>query len=132
MTDDFDKDLRRILLQLIEAREDQNDADRRLREFRAANTPPERPEEFEGVDAFLEYHHRRKGYEDPLRQHERALKRAKKEYADTAAQLRVFLPDGVPLRYAYEGGRSGLIGTEYVIARKRGEIVIESPSAATS
>ena len=132
MSDDFDRDLRKILLQLIEAREDQNDADRRLREFRAANTPPGRPEEFEGVDALLDYHHRRQGYENPLKQHERALKRAKKEYADVADQLRLFLPDGAPLRYAYEGERSGLIGTEYVIARRQGEIVIENLSTTTS
>jgi hypothetical protein len=132
VTDDFDRDLRRILLQLIEAREDQNDADKRLQEFRAANNPPERPEEFEGVDALLDYHHRRQGYENPLKQHERALKKANKAYADAADQLRLFLPDGVPLRYAYEGERSGLIGTECVIVRKQGEIVIESPSTATS
>lgn len=131
MTGDFDKDLRRILLQLIEARVDRNDADKRLQEFRAANNPPERPDKFEGVDALLDYHHRRQGYENLLKQHERALKRAKKEYADAADQLRLFLPDGVPLRYAYEGERSGLIGTEYIIARRQGEIVIESPSAAT-
>jgi hypothetical protein len=132
VTDDFDIDLRNILVQLIEAREDQNDADRRLHEYRAANTPPERPEEFEGVDALLDYHHRRQSYENPLKQHERDLKRAKKEYADAADQLRLFLQNGVPLRYAYEGVRSGLIGTEYVIARKQGEIVIESPGTATS
>ena len=131
MTDDFDKDLRRILLQLIEAREDQDDADKRLREFRAAHNPPDRPDEFEGVDALLDYHHRRQGYENPLKQHERALKRAKKEYTDAADQVRLFLPDGVPLRYAYEGERSGLIGTEYVIARRQDEIVIESPGTAT-
>ena len=132
MTDDFDKDLRRILLQLIEAREDQNDADKRLQEFRAAHNPPERPVEFEGVDALLDYHHRRQGYENPLEQHQRALKRANKEYTNAADQLRLFLPDGVPLRYAYEGERSGLIGTEYVIARKQDEIAIENPSTATS
>jgi hypothetical protein len=132
VTDDFDIDLRNILVQLIEARKDQNDADRRLQEFRASNNPPERPEEFEDVDALLDYHHRRQAYENPIKQHERALNRAKKEYADAANQVRLFLPDGVPLRYAYEGERSGLIGTEYVIARKQGEIVIENPSTATS
>jgi hypothetical protein len=132
VTDDFDKDLRRILVQLIEAREDRNDAERRLHEYRAANTPPERPDEFEGVDAFLDYHHRRQSYENPLRQHERALKGAKKEYTDAADQLRLFLPEGVPLHYVYEGERSGWTGTEYVIARKQGEIIVESPSTATS
>ena len=132
MTDDFDNDLRRILFQLIEAREDQNDAEKRLQEFRAANNPPERPDEFEGVDALLDYHHRRQSYENPLKQHERALKRARKEYTDAADQIRLFLLDGVPLRYAYEGDRSGLMGAEYVITRKQGDIVIESPSAATS
>ncbi len=132
MTDDFDKELRKVLVQLIEAREDQNGADRRLHEYRAANTPPERPDAFEGTDALLDYQHRRQSYEIPLRQHERALKRAKKEYADASAQLRLFLPDGVPLRYAYEGERSGLIGTEYIIVCKRGEIAIESSSTATS
>jgi hypothetical protein len=132
VTDDFDNDLRRILLQLIEAREDQNDAGKRLQEFKATHNLPERPVEFEGVDTLLDYHRRRQGYENPLKRHESALKRAKKEYADAAGQVRLFLPDGVPLRYAYEGERSGLIGTEYVITRKQDEIVIESPSTATS
>ena len=131
MTDDFDNDLRRILLQLIEAREDQNDAAKRLQEFKATHNPPERPVEFEGVNTLLDYHRRRQGYENPLKRHESALKRAKKEYADVAGQVRLFLPDGVPLHYVYEGERSGLIGTEYVITRKQDEIVIESPSTET-
>ena len=132
MTEDFDKDLRRILVQLIEAREDQNDSDKRLHEYRAANKPPEGPDEFEGVDAFLDYHHRRQSYETHLKQRERAIKKARKEYADAAEQLLLFLPDGVSLRYTYEGERSALSGTEYVIVRKQGEIVIESSSGAIS
>src|SRR5829696_2144618 len=65
MTEDFDTALRSILGQLIEAREDQNDADRRLHDYRAAKTPPEVPNEFENVDTFLDYHHRRQRYENP-------------------------------------------------------------------
>jgi hypothetical protein len=128
VTEDFDTALRSILGQLVEAREDQNDADKRLRDYRAAKTPPEVPNAFEDVDAFLDYHHRRQSYENHLRQHENALKKAKKEYADAADELGVFLPDGVPLRYTYEGERSELFGAEYVIVRKQGEIVIERPS----
>jgi hypothetical protein len=128
VTEDFDTALRSILGQLVEAREDQNDADKRLRDYRAAKTPPEVPNAFEDVDAFLDYHHRRQSYENHLRQHENALKKAKKEYADAADQLGVFLPDGVPLRYTYQGERSELSSTEYVIVRKQGEIVIERPS----
>jgi hypothetical protein len=128
VTEDFDTAVRSILGQLIEAREDQNVADKRLHDYRAAKTPPEVPNEFEDVDAFLDYHHRRQSYENLLRQHEKALKKAKKEYADAADQLRVFLADGVPLRYIYEGERSELFSTEYVIVRKQGEIVIEGPS----
>ena len=128
MTEDFDTALRSILGQLVEAREDQNDADKRLRDYRAAKTPPEVPNAFEDVDAFLDYHHRRQRYENHLKQHENALKKAKKGYADAADQLGVFLPDGVPLRYTYEGERSELFGAEYVIVRKQGEIVIERPS----
>src|SRR5829696_1713390 len=132
MTEDFDAAVRRILGHLIEAREDQNDADKRLQDYRAANAPPEVPNEFEDVDAFLDYHHRRQSYENDLRQRERALKKARKEYADAADQLLLFLPDGVSLRYTYEGERSELSGTEYVIVRKQGEIVIQSSSGATS
>ena len=132
MTEDFDIALRSILAQLLEAREDQDDADKRLREYRAANTPPETPDEFGDVDALLDYHHRRQSYENHLKQHENALKKAKKEYADAADQLGLFMPDGVPLRYAYEGERSELSGTEYVIVRKQADIVIESPGRATS
>jgi hypothetical protein len=132
VTDDFDTAVRSILGQLIEAREDQNDADKRLHDYRAANTHPEVPNEFENVDAFLDYHHRRQRYETYLRQHENALTKAKKEYADAADQLLLFLPDGAPLRYTYEGERGELLSTEYVIVRKQGEIVIQSPSGAPS
>jgi hypothetical protein len=132
LSEDFDIGLRSILRQLVEAREDQNDADKRLHDYRATKTPPEIPNQFEDVDAFLDYHHRRQSYENQLRQHENALKMAKREYTDAAEQLLVFLPDGVPLRYTFEGERSELFGAEYVIVRKQGEIVVESPSRATS
>jgi hypothetical protein len=132
VTEDFDTALRSILGQLVEAREDQNDADKRLQEYRVTKTPPEVPNEFENVDTFLDYHHRRQSHENDLRQHENALKKAKKEYADAADQLLVFLPDGVPLRYTYRGERSELLGTEYVIVRKQGEIVIQMPSRTSS
>jgi hypothetical protein len=132
VSEDFDIALLSVLGQLVEAREDQSDAERRLQEYRAAETPPEIPNEFEDVDAFLDYHHRRQSYENHLRQHENALKTAKREYTEAAEQLLVFLPDGVPLRYTYEGERSELFGAEYVIVRKQGEIVIENPSRATS
>jgi hypothetical protein len=132
VTEDFDRAVRSILGQLVAAREDQNDADKRLHDYRAANTPPEVPNEFENVDTFLDYHHHRQSYENYLRQHENALKKAKKEYADAADQLLLFLPEGVPLRYTYEGERSELFSTEYVIVRKQGEIVIESPSSTAS
>ena len=132
MTEDFDTAVRGILSQLAEARADWNDADKRLQDYKAAKTPPEVPNEFEDVDAFLDYHHRRQSYENGLRQHENALTKARKEYADAADQLRVFLPNGASLRYTYEGERSELFSTEYVIVRKQGEIVIESPSRAAS
>jgi hypothetical protein len=132
VTEDFDIALRSILAQLLEAREDQNDADKRLREYRAANTPPGTPDEFADVDALLDYHHRRQSYEQHLKRRENALKRSRKRYADAANQLRLFMPDNAPLRYAYEGERSELSGTEHVLVRKQGEIIIESPSTATT
>jgi hypothetical protein len=55
VTEDFDTAVRSILGQLLEARDDQNDADKRLQAYRAANTPPEVSNEFEDVDAFLGY-----------------------------------------------------------------------------
>jgi hypothetical protein len=132
VTEDFDKDIRSILDQLVEAREDQNGADKRLHDYRAAKTPPEVPNNFEDVDVFLDYHHRRQSYENDLKQHEKALEKAQKEYADTADQLLLFLPDGVPLRFTYQGERRELLSTEYVIVRKQGEIIIESPSRTGS
>ena len=132
MTEDFDIAVRSILEQLLEARQDQNDADKRLRDYRAANSPPNIPNEFADVDALLDYHHRRQSYEYHLKQHENTLKKARKEYADAASQLLLFLPDGVPLRYTYEGERSELSSTECVIVRKRGDILIESPGRTPS
>src|SRR5215211_4692613 len=132
MTEDFDTGVRSILGQLIEARDDQNDADKQLQGYRAANGPPEVPNEFEDVDTFLDYHHRRQSYENDLKQHENALKKAKKEYTDATDQLLLFLPDGVSLRYTYEGERSELFSTQYVIVRKQGEIDIETLSRTAS
>jgi hypothetical protein len=132
MTGDFDTAVRSILGQLIEAREDQNDADKQLHDYRSANTPPGVPSEFENVDTFLDYHHSRQRYENGLRQHENALKKAKEDYADAADQLLLFLPEGAPLRYTYQGERSELFSTEYVLVRKQGEIVFQSPSRAPS
>jgi hypothetical protein len=132
VTEYFDTAVRSILGQLVEAQEDQNDADKRLRDYRAAKSPPEVPDEFEDVDTLLGYHHRRQNYEHLLKQHENALDKARKEYADAADQLLIFLPEGVPLRYTYEGERSALYGTEYVIVRKKGGIVIENPSRTGS
>jgi hypothetical protein len=132
MTGDFDTAVRSILGQLIEAREDQNDADKRLHDYRAANTPPEVPNAFEDMDTFRDYRRRRQFYENGLRQHENALKKAKKEYAGAADQLLLFLPEGAPLRYTYQGERSELLSTEYVLVRKQGEIVIQSLSRAPS
>jgi hypothetical protein len=132
LTEYFDTAVRSILGQLVEAQEDQNDADKRLRDYRAAKSPPEVPNEFEDVDTLLGYHHRRQNYEHLLKQHENALEKARKEYADAADQLLIFLPEGVPLRYTYEGERSALYGTEYVIVRKKGGIVIENPSRTGS
>src|SRR5918994_6230133 len=132
MSEDFDIAPLSNLGQPVEAREDQKEADKRLHDYRAAESPPEIPNEFEDVNAFLDYHHRRQGYENQLKQHENALNMAKREYTAAAEQLLVFLPDGVPLRYTYEGERSELFGAEYVMVRKQGEIVIESPSRATS
>ena len=132
MTEDFDTAVRTILRQLIEAREVRNEADKRLQDYRAAKTPPEVPNEFEDVDAFLDYHHRRQSYENDLRQREKALKKARREYTDAADQLLLFLPDGVSLHYTYQGVRSDLFGKEYVIMRRQGEIVIESPSRTAS
>jgi hypothetical protein len=132
VTEGFDTAVRKILAQLIEARADQTNADKRLQDYRAANTPPEVPNEFEDVDIFLDYHHRRQSYENNLSQHEKALKKANREYADAAEQLLLFLPDGVSLRYTYQGEHSELFSTEYVIVRKQGEIVIEGPSRAPS
>lgn len=132
MTEYFDTAVRTILGQLVETRKDQNDADKRLNDYRAAKTPPDIPNEFEDVDALLDYHHRRQSYEYYLRQYENALKKERKAYADAADQLLLFLPEGAPLRYTYEGERSELFGTEYVIVRKQGEIVIESPGGTAS
>jgi hypothetical protein len=132
VTEDFDTAIRSILGQLVEARADQNDADKQLHDYRAANTAPEVPNGFGDVDAFLDHHHRRQRYENDLRQHENALKKAKKEYTDAAEQLLLFLPEGAPLRYTYQGERSELSSTEYVLVRKQGEIFIQSPSRAPS
>jgi hypothetical protein len=128
VTEDFDTAVRTILGQLVEAREDQNDADKKLHDYRAANTAPEVPNEFEDVDTFLDYHHRRQSYENELRQHENALKKAKKEYADAAEQLLLFLPDGVSLRYIYEGERSELFSRDYVLVRKQVKLSSRVPA----
>jgi hypothetical protein len=113
MTEDFDTAVRSILAQLLEAREDQKDADKQLHDYRAAKTPPEVPNEFEDINAFLDFHHRRQRYENLLMQHENALKKANKEYADAAHQLLLFLPDGASCKYHRPLTRPAIVDTDY-------------------
>jgi hypothetical protein len=75
----------------------------------------------------LIYHNRGQSYENHLRQHENALKKAKKKYADAADQFLLFLPEGVSfVTHTKEG---------YARYQKRTErpipVVILEPRVAT-
>jgi hypothetical protein len=80
------------------------------------------------VDTFLDYHHRRQSYENDLRQHENALKKAKKEYADAAHPAHAFSARWWALTLHYQGERNELLSTEYVLVRKQGAIVSRCPA----
>ena len=118
--------------QLVEALYDRDAARVELERFKAAHPAPEPPPEFDHLHAFLDYHDRRREYEDEVAKREKTLSIAEKSYARAADSLRDVLPENVLLHYDYMGRRTSLNGKKYGILNRQGEIIVPSIETAPS
>jgi hypothetical protein len=130
----MDKDqVRKTVEELVESHYDQRQIQSRLRHFQDASEPPLAPDEFESLEAFLDFYGRDQGYEDSIESLKTEHTSATEQYDQARLALSWVLPMNVPLYYTYEGDREELKDQQYEIknvsSAGQGQIVI-APSPA--
>jgi hypothetical protein len=118
------QEMRETFNTLLEAWRDQRAARGELRDFEASNPPLQPPRAFQSLQEFLEYHEDRQDYEDRLTHFNDRIIAARAQYAAAASKIRKILPERVPLRYTYQGGREELEDTECTILNAQGHVRI--------
>jgi len=120
--------VRETVNQLVESEHDQRQATIRLRDYQNANEPPLAPDEFENLEAFLDFYGGQQAYENRVQSLKTEHVDAKQQYDQAKMALSQMLPPGKPLHYTYEGNREELKGQQYdivnVSGRARGQIRI--------
>jgi len=120
------KQVHETINRLVESEHDQRQADHRLRNFQDANEPPLAPNEFENLEAFLDFYDGQQDYENRVQSLKTEHADAKKQYDQARMALSQALPTNAPLHYTYEGDREELKGQQYdienVSGRGRGQI----------
>jgi hypothetical protein len=122
------KQVHETINRLVESEHDQRQADHRLRTFQDANEPPLAPNEFETVEAFLDFYGGQQDYENRVQSLKTEHADAKQQYDQARMALSQALPRNALLHYTYEGNREELKGQQYdienVSGRGRGQIRI--------
>jgi hypothetical protein len=120
------KQVHETINRLVESEHDQRQADHRLRTFQDANEPPLAPNEFETVEAFLDFYGGQQDYENRVQSLKTEHADAKQQYDQARMALSQALPRNALLHYTYEGNREELKGQQYdienVSGRGRGQI----------
>jgi hypothetical protein len=120
--------VRETVNQLVESEHDQREATTLLRNFQDTNEPPLPPDEFEGLETFLDFYGGQQDYENRVQSLKTEHADAKQQYDQARMALSQVLPTGKPLHYTYEGDREELKGQQYdivnVSAPGRGQIRI--------
>ena len=120
--------VRETVNQLVESEHDQRQATTRLRDYQNANQPPLEPDEFESLEAFLDFYGGQQDYENRVQSLESEQTNAKQRYDEARFALSQVLPTNAPLHYTYEGDREELKDQQYdivnVAAPGRGQIRI--------
>jgi len=107
--------VRKTVEQLVESSYDQRQATTLLRDFQDANEPPLAPNEFEGLETFLDFYGRQQDYEHRTMSLESEHTNAKQQYDQARMALSQALPRNALLHYTYEGNREELKGQQYDI-----------------
>ena len=100
---------------LVESHYDQRQAQTRLRNFQDANEPPLAPNEFENLEAFLDFYGGQQDYENRVQSLKTEHADAKQQYDQARMALSRVLPRNALLHYTYEGDREELKGQQYDI-----------------
>jgi hypothetical protein len=120
--------VRETVNQLVESEHLQRQATTRLREYQNANLPPLPPDEFENLEAFLDFYGGQQDYENRVQSLKTEHADAKQQYDQARMALSQVLPTNKLLHYTYEGNREELKGQQYDIVnlsgRDRGQIGI--------
>ena len=101
--------------QLVESEHDQRKATTRLRDYQNANEPPSAPNEFERLEAFLDFYGGQQDYENRGKSLRTEHANAKQQYDKARIALSRVLPRNALLHYTYEGNREELKGQQYDI-----------------
>ena len=121
--------VRETVNQLVESEHDQRKATTRLRDYQNADEPPLAPNEFESLEAFLDFYGGQQDYKNQVQSLKTEHADAKQQYDQARMALSQALPTGAPLHYTYEGDREELKGQQYdivnVAAPGRGQIRIK-------
>jgi hypothetical protein len=107
----------------VEAWHARDAAQTELDNSKAANDPPEPPDEFPNLREFIEYHRSTSHYEGEVAKREKNVASAEKSYTQASHMLRDVLPENVPLHYEYME-QGDLQGTQYVIVNRQGEVSV--------
>jgi hypothetical protein len=115
--------VRETVNQLVESEHDQREATTLLRNFRDANEPPLSPDEFESLEAFLDFYGRQQDYKNRVQSLESEQTNAQQRYDEARVALSQVLPTGKLLHYTYEGDREELKDQQYDIVNlsRRGQ-----------
>jgi hypothetical protein len=109
------KQVHETINRLVESEHDQRQADHRLRTFQDANEPPLAPNEFENLEAFLDFYGAQQDYENRVQSLKTEHADAKQQYDQARMALSQALPRNALLHYTYEGDREELKGQQYDI-----------------
>jgi hypothetical protein len=86
--------VRETVNQLVESQHDQRQATTRLRDYQNANEPPLAPDEFESLEAFLDFYGGQQDYENRVQSLESEQTNAKQRYDEARGALSQVLPRG--------------------------------------
>lgn len=84
--------------------------------------PPDQPQVFVNLRAFIEYHRRLRWYREEVEKREKRVTRAEERFSTAAERLLDVLPENVPLNYGYARGGPQ---QRYIIVKRQGGVVIE-------
>jgi hypothetical protein len=113
--------------ELVKAEEEGRAARADLDRFEADYGPPDQPQVFVNLGAFIEYHRRLRWYREEVEKREKRVTRAEERFSRAAERLQDVLPENVPLNYGYAGGGSQ---QRYIIVKRQGDVVIEGGASS--